>query len=224
MYIENKIFERHLPDFDKLAKYGFKSEGDYYYFEKLFYGGEFRAIIKISKEGDLKCSVYEFESGEEFLPLRISDNQGRFVNEVREKYCELLEDIRNNCYIRKFFIFPQTNRIGDLINKKYGSDPEFLWDKFKGTAIFRNKQSAKWYAAVIDVDRSKIQENKKGLVEVLDIKLEKEQVEEITKQEHFYQGYHMNKKHWITIILDDSVQDEKIMELVEKSYNLSKKK
>lgn len=33
-------------------------------------------------------------------------------------------------------------------------------------------------------------------------------------------GYHMNKKHWNTIIIDDSISDKKILEWIDDSYNL----
>ncbi len=33
-------------------------------------------------------------------------------------------------------------------------------------------------------------------------------------------GYHMNKKHWNTVIWDGSVSDQLILELIDHSYNL----
>ena len=33
-------------------------------------------------------------------------------------------------------------------------------------------------------------------------------------------GYHLNKRHWVTITLDGSVPDETVFELVEDSYDL----
>ena len=33
-------------------------------------------------------------------------------------------------------------------------------------------------------------------------------------------GYHMNKKHWNTVMLDDSVEDNLIYEWIDDSYNL----
>ena len=33
-------------------------------------------------------------------------------------------------------------------------------------------------------------------------------------------GYHLNKKHWNTVTLDDEVPDERICEMVEDSYTL----
>lgn len=35
-----------------------------------------------------------------------------------------------------------------------------------------------------------------------------------------FSGYHMNKKHWNTIIFDDRINDKKIFELIVVSYNL----
>ena len=33
-------------------------------------------------------------------------------------------------------------------------------------------------------------------------------------------GYHLNKRHWITVTLDDSLPDELVLGLVEDSYGL----
>lgn len=33
-------------------------------------------------------------------------------------------------------------------------------------------------------------------------------------------GYHMNKKHWNTVLTDGSVPDKKILELIDHSYDL----
>lgn len=33
-------------------------------------------------------------------------------------------------------------------------------------------------------------------------------------------GYHMNKRHWNTVSVDDSIPDEEIRQMVDSSYNL----
>ena len=33
-------------------------------------------------------------------------------------------------------------------------------------------------------------------------------------------GYHLNKRHWNTVELDDSVPDEELLDLIDHSYNL----
>ena len=34
-------------------------------------------------------------------------------------------------------------------------------------------------------------------------------------------GYHMNKRHWISVILDGSMSDDEILPLIEDSYELT---
>ncbi len=37
-------------------------------------------------------------------------------------------------------------------------------------------------------------------------------------------GYHMNKKHWNTVILDNSIPHEELLEMIDDSYDLVVKK
>lgn len=224
MNIEEKIFQRYLPDFEKLKKYGFKKQQNTFVFEKLFKDNLFKAIIVVNSDNKFFGTVYDLENDDEFLPLRIGNQNGAFVGEVRAEYEEILENIRDNCFSKKYYIYPQANRITNLIIEKYGDKPEFLWEASPGSGIFRNPETKKWYLAILDVDRSKIQKGQKGLIEVADIKLAPENVETLLKQNHFYPAYHMNKKYWLTIILDDSVDDEKIMQLIEESHSFTEKK
>ncbi len=226
MNIEDKIFQRYSPDFKKLEKYGFIKDNNHFKLEKLFKNDLFKAVIVINSDERISGTVYDLENDDEFLPLRVEDasGHGSFVGEIREAYEEILVDIRENCFIKKYYIYPQSNRITNLIIKKYGDEPEFLWKTTPGSGVFRNQESGKWYLAILDVDRSKLQKNKKGIVEVALIKLTPDKVSEITKQEHFYPGWHMNKKYWISIILDETVSDDKIMQLIEESHSFTENK
>lgn len=211
MSIESNIFKRYVPDWKKCKK-------DY---EKLLLDNSFRAVIKINKNGEVSGTVYDLENDDEFLPLRIENNEGSFAAKVRSEYEKFLTEIRDKYFIKNYFIYPQSNRITQLIIEKYGNYPEFLWEKFDGSGVFRNKESQKWYAGILDVEGSKIKKCKSGIIEVLDIKLDPDEIQELLLLPDFYPAYHMNKKSWITIILDDSLTDKKIMELIHKSYLLS---
>lgn len=211
MSIESNIFKRYVPDWKKCKKE----------YETVFLDNSFKAIVKISKNGEVSGTVYDLENDDEFLPLRIENNEGSFAAKVRNEYEKILTDIRDRYFVKNYFIFPQSNRITQLLIEKYGNYPEFLWEKFDGSGIFRNQNSQKWYAAILDVEGSKIKKNKSGIIEVLDIKLDPKEIQKLLLQPNFYPAYHMNKKSWITIILDESMTDKKIMELVHKSYLLS---
>ena len=126
--------------------------------------------------------MYDLENDDEFLPLRIENNEGSFAAKVRNEYEKFLTDIRDKYFIKNYFIFPQSNRITQLIIEKYGNYPEFLWEKFDGSGVFRNSESQKWYAGILDVEGSKINKKKNGLIEVLDIKLAPEEIQELLLQ------------------------------------------
>lgn len=224
MELEEKIFERYNPDFDRLKEFGFAFIKNKYIYETTFKGGLFKAIIETDKSGKISGKVIDLENNDEYLPLRIKNSQGVYVGEIREEYKSILERIRQKCFIKQYYIYPQSNRITNLIIEKYGDYPEFLWEKFQGSGIFRNPQTKKWYCAILDVDRSKLQKNKKGLIEVINLKLNPDDIQILIEQPHFYPAYHMNKKYWVSIILDETVKDKIIMDLIEKSHNLIIKK
>ena len=70
----------------------------------------------------------------------------------------------------------------------------------------------------MNIDFSKLDSKKTGEVEIIDLKLEEEKVKCYLKENGFYFAYHMNKKNWITVLLDGTVADEKMISLIEESY------
>lgn len=223
MNIENDFFKKYSPDFEKLRNFGFENQNEFLIFEKVFFDNQFKAVISINKEGKIESKIYDIQNNDEYLPIRKRNIQGEYVGLVKEKYEEILKEIRDKCYTKKYFIYPQTNRIASSIVKNYRDVPEFLWEKLSGTGVFRHKDAKKWYAIILDVDWSKIQKRKKGIIEVINLKLPEEKVEKLTKKENYFNAYHMNKKYWITIPLNGSIRDEEIIELIKESYNLTKK-
>ena len=71
----------------------------------------------------------------------------------------------------------------------------------------------------MNIDKSKI-DSESAEIEIIDIKALEDTIQELIKRKGFYEGYHMNKKNWFTIILDDTISDEEIFKLIDDSYNL----
>ena len=225
MTITNEVFKKYTPDFKKLIKYGFSKNKTVYRYEKLFRNNEFKAVIEITKEGFITDKVYDLENDDEFLPLKIEKTQqGSFVAEIREEYKLILTDIRDNCFSENYFVFPQSNRITDIIIKKYGNNPNFMWEKFDGYGVFKNSDNNKWYGIIMNIDYSKLGSDNKNPVEVINVKLDKNKIQELLKKDGFYPAWHMNKKSWITITLDETLPDDKITKLIEESYSYTVKK
>lgn len=218
--IEKEIFKKAKIDINKLNDYGFKKEKDYYIYNKKIMN-TFNVEI-IVKDDKLTGKIIDTELNEEYTNFRVEKNTGEFVNTVREEYRKILEDIKNNCTLEKEFIYDQTNKVTKYIYDKYKVKPEFLWKKYDDYGIFRNKNNKKWFSIIMNVDKSKIEKGT-GEIEIINVKVEENMLKELLKQKGFYEAYHMNKKYWLTIVLDDTVDDEIIFSLIDNSFDLVNK-
>ena len=112
---------------------------------------------------------------------------------------------------------PQSNRVARLIFEKYAVIPEFLWDKYPNFGVFRNKTSNKWFALIADVEYKKLKIEKSGFTDIINLKLD-DLVKDYLDGEGALPAYHLNKKNWITILLNDTYSDEYILNLVDISF------
>ena len=222
MNIEKEIFQRTKLILNRLIEYGFIKDNNSYIYEKYFLDNEFKAIIIVDNNGTVTGKVYDLQLNEEYTNIR-TKMTGEFVSKVKDEYKNILIDIKNNCYEDKFFINNQANEITRYIKDKYSIDPEFLWEKYPFFGIFRNKNNNKWFALITNVDKSKIDEGN-GKVELLNIKLDSNKIKELLQNKGYYEAYHMNKKSWISIILNNTLKDKEIFELIDESYNIINKK
>lgn len=213
MKIEDIIFKKYVPDYDKLIKYGFKKYGNEYIFKKNLIDN-FEIVVTIN---GLKVNgkIYDLDFDEEYTNYRVEEQTGSFTGMIREKFLFFLNDIRDNCFISKPFVFDQSNRITNLIYEKYGKEPIFKWEGMDA-AVFENNE--KWFGIIMNVDRSKFS-NLSGEVEVLNVKLDRHKINNLINNKELFPAYHMNKKSWITIVLDDSLSDDYIMDLIDESYS-----
>lgn len=221
--IVNRIFKNKVFNKQKMLKFGFKCINKNYVYVRPIMDKQFELTITVSKSGNIETKLVDCVSNELYTLHIMDEVVGTFVGEVRKAYEEILQLISRECCEVTFFIFPQANRIASLIKDKYNDTPEFLWDKLPGYGVFRNPKSKKWYAIIVPLDKSKLDKNSKGKVEILNIKLAPNEVIQLQEKNGFYPAYHMNKKSWITILLDDIISDKNIMMLIEKSYNFSNK-
>ncbi len=218
MDIEREIFKRGKINYQKLVSYGFIQENTIYHFSKEFMKS-FREDITIDLDGNVSGKVYDLKTNLEYTNFRISDLTG-FAYQVREEYILLLKDIARNVLDANYFIYHQANRMANFIIEKYKVYPEFLWDKYPGYGIFRNSRSNKWFGIILNVDKSKIIHNLTGEIEIINLKLD-DKVLDYINHDGVYPAYHMNKKAWVSVTLDDTLTDEEVMEMVDISYELA---
>ena len=109
--------------------------------------------------------------------------------------------------------------IFEYVKKQYGTIPEYLWSSSPNSAVLRH-HNGKWYAVIMNVERSKLGLDGDDTVEIIDVKCDPEMTGIIIQTYGFLPGYHMNKQHWITILLDGTVGESKILDFLDMSYDL----
>lgn len=211
-------------DVKELLKLGFVEYENNYKYETTILDNQFKLIIVIDSENMLISDVIEILTNEKFMPYYIASATGEFVGKIREEYDKIIKQIRNNCCSRGEFKSEYALLLIDYVKRKYNDELEYLWDKFPSNAIWRNKKSKKWYGALLTVQRKKIGVDEEGSIEVIDIQLEAEKIIEKVDNVKILPGYHMNKKHWITIKLDGSVPIEEIYRYLDHSYQITENK
>ena len=77
---------------------------------------------------------------------------------------------------------------------------------------------------VITLARRKLGLDEDGFVEILDLQSPPECIAEIVDGKRYFKGYHMNKKHWMTVCLDGSLPFKEICKRIDESYLLARDK
>ena len=75
------------------------------------------------------------------------------------------------------------------------------------TAVLRHIDSRKWYAIVMKVSRRKLGFDSDEIIDVVNLKLPTEMFGSFGAQDGVYPAYHMNKLHWVSVLLPDAPDD-----------------
>ena len=73
---------------------------------------------------------------------------------------------------------------------------------------------------LMQVEKSRLGLEEESMVDIINVKCEPDMVGLLTQTYGFLSGYHMNKKYWITMLLDGRVSEAKILDFLDLSYDL----
>lgn len=206
--IENKIFLKKKFDFEKLKEFGFSFENNTYVYTEDFLNSNFKAVI-------------DNLSNEEYMPLRIESFDGDYVCSVRKAYKDILKRIADICCTDVFFAVDQANRITKFIDETYGVKPDFPWKDDNG--VFRHLDNNKWFSLIMYVSLDALLKNGDNRkLNIINLKIDTSKRDELHKINGIYPAFHMNHKTWISVVLDDTICDDKIIELIQSSFDLTK--
>ena len=108
--------------------------------------------------------------------------------------------------------------------EKFDGEPDYPWEKSPNYAVLRHKKTNKWYGLIMTVPRDKVGLTGVGSVEIMNVKGEPERNAALRSQEGILPAYHMNREHWLSVVLESTLAKDKIFDLLDMSYELTKKK
>jgi predicted DNA-binding protein (MmcQ/YjbR family) len=89
----------------------------------------------------------------------------------------------------------------------YGIAPDYPFDEDFETAVLRHADTRKWFAIVMRVSRRKFGFDSDEAIDVVNLKLPTEMFGSFGAPDGVYPAYHMNKLHWISVLLPDAPED-----------------
>ncbi len=202
---------------DFLLKFGFKKCDEYYVYSYDIIDNQMKLRFFVSGSGNLYSEISD-EFDEEYTLHLNEGADGEFVGRVKYEYESKVNEVLNSIIEYKTYKSVQANEIIKYLRLKYKSELEFLWDD--DNAIARREDNKKWYIVFMTIPKSKLGLKANDRVEVINLRLTEKNVAGCVDNEHFFPAYHMNKKYWVTVMLDSGIETSEIFKLIDESYNL----
>ncbi len=217
MLFKNKKLNR-----EKLLNNGFALDGENFIRREEILNHMTLTII-IDGRGRVTSKIFDAD-GEPYTLHLVEGATGEFVGSVKAEHERILKNISEQCFDDEIFKFGQTLKLIEYIRENFSDAPEFLWEKYPNFAIFRRKDNRKWYALIANIPKKYLRLGGAEEIEILNLRVEPEELDKIFDGEKYFRGWHMNKKSWLTLRLDEILTDEEIFARLEESYRLAKKK
>ena len=216
------IFKLKTVNCDKLIQYGFERAGDSFVYSTDIFDNQFKMTVKIDGSGNVETELFDLAAEEGYTLHLVVEANGEFVGRVRSEYEKVLNDIAENCFDSDIFRENCSHKVIEYAREKFGDELEFLWERYPDAAVLRRKDNKKWYALFMTIPKSKLGLDSGEPAEIIDVRFDVNELPKKVDGEKYFPGYHMNKKHWMTMLLDGSVEVEEILNYIDESYKLAK--
>lgn len=110
-------------------------------------------------------------------------------------------------------------KVFEYISGKYLVKPEYPWEKYDQSCVFRHKENGKWFGLIMDVRGDKVGLESPDVIYVMNLKIDDPIFHDLlVKQKGIIPAYHMNKKNWISVRLNGDVPEKNVFDLIDASF------
>lgn len=203
---------------NKLIEYGFSKKSEGYALRKTLAADGFYVDFVLN-DVDFFAEVYEsgeFGDDEKYALVNVNSACGKFVTGIREEVKSIVEDIRFKCFEEKDIRRQYVN----FIEKEFGviGDNPFSDDSLD-TVVFRTPQKS-WFAIIMKIKYKNFGMNSDDELYVVNLKHNPLTISTLINNDTIFNAWHMNKKHWITVVLSARTDFEQLKQFTKESYGL----
>ena len=203
---------------ESLEAAGFtKTDGNTFSMNQTVSNGAFNADITLSlSEQTLTVHLFDSATSEKYALFDMPNSHGAFVASLREEVQQLIDEIKSKCF--------ETSDLKDdyieWIKSQFGAEPDYPWpDDAPWSFVFRCPNE-KWFALVMRIKYRQLGLTGDEEVWVVNMKASQDEIPNLIDKKSIFPAWHMNKKHWITVLLTAATDFNKLCELTQKSWEL----
>ena len=199
-----------------LAEWGFKNGQARY----VLVEGEFELHMTLSDQ-ELELVVYDLAMEEPYTLFEVASASGALVTGLRQQ----VDDIHNRILGQQIQDNPLVERLVDHVATTYGLAPAHPFKRHPEIIGFKVPTVDKLFGIFLPVDYCRLDKTstRTDQVLVLNLKGQPDQILERIDNFRYFPAYHMNKKHWFSVLLDAQTDWDLLTSLLAESYRLVKK-
>ena len=217
--IKEFLFTNSKILYEKLVNLGFTKTNNSY-FKEIELVDNFILKIYIDNIG-IKTELIDSKSNEEYFLHKSLNATGEFNEKIKSKYDEIIEEIKESITESIKLSSENFERIKSYIFNKYEVIGENVFNE-DDSLVYRIRGGKKWFMLAMFIPLKKLISEKTENGIVLNLKHDQDDMENVIDNVHVFRVYHMNKKMWLSIIIDSTVDLETAYKLIDRSYYLVK--
>ena len=199
-----------------LAEWGFENGQARY----VLVEGEFELHMTLSDQ-ELELVVYDLAMEEPYTLFEVVSASGALVTALRQQ----VDEIINRILGQQIQDNPLVERLVDYVATTYGLAPAHPFKRHPEIIGFKVPTVDKLFGIFLPVDYCRLDKTsmRTHQVLVLNLKGQPDQILERIDNCRYFPAYHMNKKHWFSVLLDAQTDWDQLTSMLAESYRLVKK-
>lgn len=182
--------------------------------------GEFELGMTLSDQ-ELELVVYDLAMEEPYTLFEVASASGALVTALRQQ----VDEIINRILGQQVQDNPLVERLVDHVATTYGLAPAHPFKRHPEIIGFKVRTVDKLFGIFLPVDYCRLDKTstRTDQVLVLNLKGQPDHILERIDKCRYFPAYHMNKKHWFSVLLDAQTDWDQLISLLAESYRLVKK-